>query len=79
LKHHVHANEAGDNFDKLKKAQKSEDTKIGSISKGDENQIDHEDKAAEGVSNNANEVDATTAPLEVLVKKKAHFGGMLCH
>jgi hypothetical protein len=76
LKQHDHANEAGDDIDELKKAQKSEDTKMGNIPKGDKNEIDNKTTAADSASDDTSEVDEATAPLEVLVKKKAHFSGM---
>lgn len=75
LKHHDHANEAGDDIDELKRAQKSEDTKMGNI-KGDKNEIDNKAFATDSASD---DVDEATAPPEVLVKKKAHFRGKLCH
>jgi PHS family inorganic phosphate transporter-like MFS transporter len=66
LKHHDHANEAGDDIDELKKAQKSEDTNIPN-------------KAIDSASDDTGDVDEATAPLEVLLKKKAHFRGMPCY
>jgi len=78
LKRHEHTNEAGDHIDELKKAQKSEDAKMGSIPKGAKNEIDNKATASDSASDNTSEVDEATAPLEVSVKKKAHFSGMLC-
>ena len=77
MKHHDHANEAGDDIDELKKTQKSEDTKMGNVPKGDKNEIDNKATATDSASDDTSEVDEATAPLEVLVKKKAHFSGLL--
>ena len=77
MKYHDHANEAGDDIDGLKKAQKSEDAEMGKTPKGDKNEIDNKTTAADSASDDTSEVDEATAPLEVLVKKKAHFSGML--
>jgi hypothetical protein len=71
LKHHDDANEAGDDIDALKKAQKSEDSKMGKTLKGDKNEIDKATAA------DSSEVEEATPPLEVLVKK-AHFNSVLC-
>lgn len=76
LKHHDHANEAGDDIDELKKAQNSEDT---NIPKEDKNKIANKAIAADSSSDDTGEVDEATAPLDVLVKKKAHFRGIPCH
>jgi len=72
LKQQDHANEAGDDTAELKKTRNCEDTE-----KGDINEIDNKGNAVDGESDNTSEVDEATAPLEVLIKKKAHFSGTL--
>jgi len=79
LRQHDHANEAGDDIDELKKAQKSEDAEMGKTLKGDKNEIDNKATAADSASHDSSEVNEATTPLEVLAKKKAHFKGMLCY
>ena len=50
---------------------------MGNVPKGDKKEIDNKATAADSASDDTSEVDEATVPLEVLVKKKAHFSGVL--
>ena len=63
VKQRDQANEAGDDIDELKKEKEPKD--------GKEKDIDN-------VTSDTAEVDDATAPPDLLVKKKAHFGGTFC-
>jgi len=71
LKNRDHANDAGDDIDELKEP---EDAKIQKSAKNQTNATEREIDIG-NVSDDTGEVDNTTAPPELLVKKKAHLGG----
>nr|CAI94747.1 phosphate transporter [Hebeloma cylindrosporum] len=80
LKHHDHANEAGDDIEELKKAQKAEeDIKMDNIPKGDKGEIENKTRAVDSSSADTSDVDEATAPVDVLVKKKAHFSEFVAY
>jgi PHS family inorganic phosphate transporter-like MFS transporter len=72
-----HANEAGDDIDQLNKEKEPKDAKIQNSAQNQANVTERRIDIGK-LSDDAGEVDNATAPPELLVKKKAHFGGTFC-